>query len=239
MKFTTLTYNLLFSNALKNIKELLAQNQPDLILLQEMATDDVHINTIKNLGYQLADFSNSFMRGKHIYGVATFYKPSVFSLKNSHIFNLPNSFYSVILFFIKNRRLPRTILKNEFVCKKTNRTLATYNIHLTPLATNSLRIKQLLNTFEDLQIAKQDAIVIAGDFNYPYGRKKFEEILSKYGLSEATNNLYHTFERKLLGRVILRLKDDYVLYKHLKLLKNEKIQINHSDHFPILTVFDL
>lgn len=239
MKFTLLTYNLLYNTASKEIGPVLSAHKPDIICFQEIVTDEANLKLIQSYGYRLADFSNSFMRSRQIYGVATFYRPDVFALKHSRSFNLPSSLYQILTFILHAKRNPRTVLKNEFVSKTGGKKLITYNIHLTPVATNSHRQKQILNTFEDLHIGKKDAIVVAGDFNYPYGRKKFEEILKTYELKEATDNIFYTLERRILKLFSIKWKLDYVLYnKNIKLISNKRIDIRHSDHFPILTSFE-
>lgn len=238
MKFTTLTYNLYYNSAGAHIEEVLKAHNPDIVFFQEILTDEHSLQRIQRLGYRLADFSNSFMRGSRIFGVATFYKPSMFSLVNSEIFSLPSSIYQFLTYIVRNKKYPRTVLKNEFVFKENGRKFTTYNIHLTPVATNGLRMKQIYNTFSDLDLSSKDAVVIAGDFNYPYGRRKFESMIDDYGLKEATNNVYFTHERRILGLFSIRLKLDYILYKNLELTLNEKIQLKHSDHYPILTRFD-
>lgn len=237
MKFTTLTYNLYYNSAGKHIEEVLREHNPDIVFFQEILTDEQSLQRIQRLGYRLADFSNSFMRGSRIFGVATFYKPTLFSLENSEIFSLPSSLYQFLTYIVKNKKYPRTVLKNEFVIKSNGHRFDTYNIHLTPVATNGLRMKQIYNTFSDLDLSSKDAVLIAGDFNYPYGRKKFESMIGDYGLKEATNNVYFTHERHVLGLFTIRLKLDYILYKNLDLLSNRKIEIKHSDHFPILAEF--
>jgi endonuclease/exonuclease/phosphatase (EEP) superfamily protein YafD len=114
-----------------------------------------------------------------------------------------------------------------------------YNIHLTPIATNQLRIRQINNTFGDLNLNNKNAIIIAGDFNYPYGRRRFEQEIHKYNLKEATNNLNFTMEKRILNRISVKLKLDYVLYKKLKCVSNEKLLIYRSDHFPVLSTFKI
>lgn len=237
MKFTTLTYNLYYNSAGTHVEEVLKTHDPDIIFLQEILTDEQSLARIQRLGYRLADFSNSFMRGARIFGVATFYKPTLFSLVNSEIFSLPSSLYQFLTYIVKNKKYPRTVLKNEFVFKENGLKFATYNIHLTPVATNGLRMKQIYNTFSDLDLSSRDAVVIAGDFNYPYGRKKFESMIADYGFKEATSNVYYTHERRILGLFSIRLKLDYILYKNLELVSNSKIELSHSDHFPIWTEF--
>ncbi|MBI1863308.1 endonuclease/exonuclease/phosphatase family protein [Candidatus Microgenomates bacterium] len=239
MKLTTLTYNLLYNKAAMHVESVLKEQDPDIIFFQEILTDEQSLERIQRLGYRLADFSNSFVRGTRIFGVATFYKPTVVSLTNSHIFSLPSSLYQFLTYIVKNKKYPRTVLKNEFVIKETGQKITTYNIHLTPVATNGLRMKQIYSTFSDLDLQSKEAVLIAGDFNYPYGRKRFESMIADYGLDEATSNVYFTHERRILGLFSIRLKLDYILFKNMKLSSNQKIELKHSDHYPILSKFEV
>lgn len=230
---------MLYNKATEHVEQVLKEHDPDIVFFQEILTDEQNLKRIQDLGYRLADFSNSFMRGTRIFGVATFYKHSVFSLTNSHIFSLPSSLYQFLTYIVRNKKYPRTVLKNEFVCRENGQKIATYNIHLTPVATNGLRMKQIYNTFSDLDLSSQDSVLIAGDFNYPYGRKKFESMIADYGLKEATSNVFFTHERKILGLFSIKLKLDYILFKNLKLVSNNKIDLKHSDHYPICTTFEI
>ncbi len=239
MKYRFLTYNLHYNKASREIGPVLAKYKPDIVFLQELATDELSLTSIMKHGYELADFSNSFVRANQVYGVATFYKSATFTLKNSKSFNLPSSLYQMVTFLLKNRRNPRTVLRSDFTAKKTGQTISTYNIHFTPIATNALRIKQLNNTLSDVAASQKEPLVIAGDFNYPYGRRKLEEILHTFHLKEATNNIYFTHQHKfLIKRFTLKWKLDYVFYRNLKLISNQKIDVNHSDHFPLLSEFE-
>ena len=103
--------------------------------------------------------------------------------------------------------------------------------------TRSNQIQELLN---NLDLSKNDKIIIAGDFNYPYRRKKFEELISHYDLKEATNNiLFTSYAIGILSFFRLQLKADYVLYKNLEHIHTEKIETNYSDHFPIYSKFQI
>jgi endonuclease/exonuclease/phosphatase family metal-dependent hydrolase len=237
MKFTLLTYNLHYNQASAEVDHVLRRYKPDLICFQEIITNDENLSLIEECGYRLADFSNSFIRGSKVFGVATFYRTEKFRLKHSRSFSLPSSLYQMITYILHARHNPRTVLKNEFLCVENNKRLITYNIHLTPVATNSHRQKQIVNTLDDLHLGNtKDAIVVAGDFNYPYGRKKFEEIVAKYGLKEATNNVLFTLERSVLKLFSIKLKLDYVLYNgNLSVISNKRIDVRDSDHYPLLT----
>ena len=237
MNYTTLTYNLHYNKASQELRSVLVENDPDLVFLQELATDEESMKVIMGAGYELADFSNSFVKGKKIFGVATFYKTSLFTVQNTKSFNLQSSVIQIITFLLKNRTNPRTVLRTDFLVKKTKTPLCTYNIHFSPIATNSLRIKQLKNTLDDLVVSAKSPLIIAGDFNYPYGRRKLEEILKKYHLEESTNNLFFTSRQTFFKRFAIKLKLDYVFYRNLSLVSNKRVEVFHSDHFPILSEF--
>jgi len=240
MEFSLLTYNLKLNRAADTIKELVKKYLPDMVCFQEIAITESNFELIENLGYNLADYSNSFLRRGNIYGVTTFYKSKTFSMIRSNSFNLPTNFYQIISFILHGNKNPRTVLKNEFIYKKSNKHLTLYNIHLSPFATNQLRTKQIKNTFSDMSLDDNGAIIIAGDFNFPYGRKRFENLISQYKLKEATNNINFTLEKRIIKNITIKLKLDYVLYKKINVLSNKKIiGFNKSDHFPILSTFSL
>ncbi|MFH1827128.1 MAG: endonuclease/exonuclease/phosphatase family protein [bacterium] len=240
MKFSVLTYNLKFNKAAETIKELLLKYLPDIVCFQEIAITDSSFELIENLGYRLADYSNSFIRRKEVFGVTTFYNSKAFSPIKSNSFNLPTNFYQIVSFFLHGNKNPRTVLKNELIHKKSKKHITLYNIHLSPFATNNLRTRQIKNTFEDMSLDKSEAVIIAGDFNFPYGRKRFENLISEHKLKEATSNINFTLEKRIVKNITIKLKLDYVLYKKLKLLSNKKISnFNKSDHFPILSVFNV
>lgn len=229
----------MLNRAINEIGRILYKFKPDVLCLQEIDTSDENLKKVEKHKYQLADFSNSFIRSKKIYGVTTFYNPSSCQLISSRSFNLPTNLYQVISFIMHRNRNPRTVLKNEFMVKKNGKRIAVYNIHLTPASTNSLRIKQIQNTLDDLSLDKNIATVLAGDFNYPYGRRKFELLIKKYELQEATTNINFTLERKILKKISLKLKLDYVLYKNLFVKETKRLDIKLSDHYPIYSVFEL
>jgi endonuclease/exonuclease/phosphatase family metal-dependent hydrolase len=238
MALSLLSYNLLYNKAKDNIDKLLTAHRPDILCLQEISTLELNLKSIERFGYRLADYSNSFIKRGDILGVATFFKPSKFTFDNSLSFDLPRSFYEFVRFVINTNHGKRTVLKTEFRYKKSSKRITVYNLHLPPFATNNIRDRQIRSTFEDLELSKKKPVIIAGDFNYPYGRRKFELMIKKHGLSEATNNVYFTMETNFLRVFPVRLKLDYILYKNIRLKTTNKIPLRHSDHYPILSTFD-
>ncbi len=233
MDIKVLTYNLHYNKALPKVDTLLVGGKPDVIFLQEVRHDTAHLQTIERLGYELADFSVSFRHGTRVYGVATFYNPKTLALRSTQTFSLPSSLYQHLFFIAHLKKSPRTVLKSVFQTKQKLQ-LITYNIHLTPVALNGLRMKQIYNTFEDLHLHTDQAVIIAGDFNYPYGRRKLESVLEEYELREATQNITHTHEHNILNIAKIPLKLDYIFYKNLTLVETKKLDVKHSDHYPIL-----
>lgn len=239
MTISILTYNVLFNSAVSSFENILNFCRPDIVCLQEIETDEANLRLIEKHGYKLADFSNSFIKFGKVFGLATFYNPDTLEYKDSASLTLPRSYYEFFLVLLRGGNNPRTVLKTEFATKKTGKKITNYNLHLSAWGTNGIRVKQIRTTLEDLHIDKQSAIIIAGDFNYPYQRKKFQELIEEYSLSEATTNMYTTFEGKWFEIFPMKLKLDYILFKNIQLIKTEKVPFRDSDHFPILSEFEV
>lgn len=239
MNFSLLTYNVLFNKASIELQEIFKISRPDIFCLQEVETDDSNLNKLEEFGYKLADFSNSFIKFGRIFGVATYYDPAKFEFIESKSIKLPFTIYEIILIILKGGNKPRTVLRTDFIDKKSKKKFTVYNLHYSVLATNQGRNKQMRETLNNIDPGDSRPIIVAGDFNYPYGRKKFEEIFKVYGFKEATNNLFFTLETKLFGLFSIKLKDDYVLYRKIKLVKTKRISYKKSDHYPITAEFDL
>lgn len=239
MNISLLSYNVLFNSAFVTFEKVLSVCRPDIICVQEIDTNELNLKNIEKFGYKLADFSNSFIKFGNVYGLATFYNPETLEFVDSTSLTLPRSYWEIFLVLLRRGSSPRTVLKTEFVMKKNRKRLVTYNVHLTAKSSNGIRVKQIKTTLEDIDINNSDPLIIAGDFNYPYQRKQFEEIIQQYGLKEATNNIYTTYEGKWMKLLPVKLKLDYILYKNTELESTEKIPFRDSDHFPILSKFIL
>ncbi len=265
MVFSVFTYNVLFNQGYVELEHILCKVKADILCLQEIETNEFNLKKLELSGYKLADYSNSFIRLGKIYGVATFYNPQSFHHVKSSFISLPQSFYELFLSLIRGVNKPRTVLRTDFIHKLDNKKITTYNVHLTPTGANGARIKQLKETLSDLTIALKHPVVIAGDFNYPFGRRKLEEVTRKYHFKEATSNLRYTYslskkENELdykhfnfLQKVLItvtnsrifkkllsgRYKLDYIFYRGVKLVKTERIDIVAlSDHYPIISYFN-
>ncbi len=262
MKFSILTYNVLFNKAFLKLEGLLNLYQPDIVCLQEVDTNEANLSKLESLKYKLADYSNSFIKFDTIYGVATYFNSQRFDFHASDAFFLPRSLYesaSKLINIFKGENKPRTVLRVDLLDKSSKKQLLIFNVHLSAYASNGARLKNLKQALEPPSVKTGKPTIIAGDFNYyPYGRKRFEEFMLEYDLKEATINIPYTMKyssvRKLgrsnlLQKLSMRLhellfdvnnvKFDYIFYKNLKIIKTDRIDNNQSDHYPILSTFEL
>ncbi len=238
MNLSILSYNLEFNKALESIDKVLVKTKPDILCLQEMETTEDNLALLRNYGYSLADFSNSFIKYGRVWGQATFYNKKTVQFISSVTLNLPRSYYEVILRILRGVNEPRTVLKTEFLRKNSQTSFVIYNVHLSSYqATNRTRARQITKMLDDLDLHIKNPVIITGDFNYPYGRKRFEKLIAEYNLKEATNNLYYTSIFRLLKILPFKFKVDYILYRDLKLRKTVRVPVTSSDHFPILSMF--
>ncbi|MBI3619649.1 endonuclease/exonuclease/phosphatase family protein [Candidatus Roizmanbacteria bacterium] len=241
MKIGLITYNVLFDKASLSLDSSLSPYRPDILCLQEVETKEQSLNRITNQRYRLANFSNSFIKFGKVYGLATYYNQEILTFVSSETFDLPRSVIEGLLVILRGGNNPRSVLKTDFKVKDTTQKLTVYNIHLSPWGSNGVRIKQLTETLDSLDLTKYNdtAIIVTGDFNFSYRRRKLEEIIHRYELKEATANIFYTFESTFLRFIPLRWKLDYILYKNITWLTTKALPIHFSDHYPIFAEFQL
>lgn len=260
MKFSLLTYNIFFNKAFPQLPAILDKYKPDMICLQEIDTKEENLKQLEKLGYRLADYANCFFEFGKIWGVATYYNQEKFEFVNSKPIPLINGVYEIIKIIMRlfrNKGLRRTILKTNLKVKSINKNIALYNIHLSAISLNNLRMKQLnMIDFDDFE--QKGSIIITGDFNFPVQRKKLEKIMNQYQLKEATNKLFYTvkypnsnqpwswygFLYRLYSKIVKKLwtdqvKLDYIFYRGLKNTSTKRLNDSYSDHFPIIAQFEI
>lgn len=261
MKFSLLTYNVLFNKAFLKLEDVLKEHTPDIVCLQEVETNESNLQRLENDNYELADYSNSFIKFGKIYGVATYFNKKKFKFSRSNTFTLPRSLYEMgwmVLNFLQGRTEQRTILLTNLKLIKGAHMITIFNVHLSAIATNGARLKHLQHTLRPPHAKTVEPVIVAGDFNYyPYRRKKFEDLMLHYGLKEATTNISYTMEydsvrevggNTLFQKLTMRLhellfaaknvKFDYIFYKDLNLQATERLLNKNSDHFPVLSHFE-
>ncbi len=256
MQFSLLTYNTLLNDAQKGLHSIFKKYNPDLVCLQEIDTNEQNIEKIEKLGYELADYSNGFIKFGKVYGVATFMKTLTGKCIDSKSITLPRGLGEAIAFILrifKTQKKDRTVLKTEFELGSTKQKISVYNIHLSAHGSNGIRIKQLERTLSDIKRVNEDPTILVGDFNYPFGRKKLEELMQSHGFAEATNTIAFTTDGKLIHyaffeKILMKIfqfiigkenKLDYIFYKNCKALSTIRIDAPLSDHFPLLAKFEV
>ncbi len=261
MEFSVLIYNTLFNRGFENIGAITSKYAPDFLCLQEVDTSDDNLNKIRQYGYELADYANSFIKFDKVYGAATFYNANKFRFLSSDSFdistNISEWFYTLVqLIFGINK--PKTVLRTDFVDRSMGKKVTLCNMHLIVIASNALRVNHINKALKWLRLPKGSGLVVGGDFNYlPYQRKRLEKTMKRYGLTEATKNVHQTIEFSQSGKkekmnifqaffikqidkfFAHHMKNDYVFYKNLRLRKNQRLEVRYSDHFPILSVFKI
>lgn len=261
MNLSLLTYNTLFNNGVNKLGEVINFYHPDIICLQEALTDDKSIQKIEKYGYKIADYSNSFVKFRKIFGVITFYNPVTITYKDSFELNLGTNigeYFFYIFRVILGYNQPKTILETNFIHKLTKKKISICNVHLYVIGSNELRIKHINNVLKSINFSEKKQLIIAGDFNYfPYKRRRLEKMMAKYDLKEATANIkqtmkftrdgkfekYNLFQRLTLPFInkffVKQIKTDYSFYRGLKLIKTERIESHSSDHYPIISIFKI
>ena len=256
MQFSVLTYNTLLNDAQKGLHLIFKKYSPDLVCLQEIDTNERNIEKIEKLGYELADYSNGFIKFGSVYGVATFIKKGRGVCIDSKSITLPRGLGEALAFILrifKTKKKDRTVLKTEFNLVDNDQKVIIYNIHLSAHGSNGIRIKQLERTLTDIAKTSTIPTILVGDFNYPFGRKKLEEVMTAHGFLEATNAISFTTDGKLLYYTLIEKflmkifqffigkenKLDYIFYKNCKPLSTIRINASYSDHFPLLAKFEI
>ncbi len=260
MKLSLLTYNTLFNNAADKIGPVINKYHPDIICLQEVLTNDENIKKIEKLGFKIADYANSFVKFRKIFGVMTFFNQKTLIYRDSTTLNVGTNIgeyffylFQVIFGFSK----PKTILRSNFVHKSTKKKVAICNVHLYVIGSNEQRIRHINNALKSINLSKNEPLIIVGDFNYfPYKRKGLEKMMAKYNLHEATANIRQTikftsdgkfekfnlFQRlgiSFINKFMTKLKTDYSFYRGLNHIKTERIELQTSDHYPIISTFKI
>ncbi|GAB4219183.1 MAG: hypothetical protein Fur009_4030 [Candidatus Microgenomates bacterium] len=264
MKFSLLTYNTLFNHGINEIDFIFKKFSPDIVCFQELLIDEKNIKKIEDYGYSLAEYHNSFIKLGKIYGIATFYKKKLFKLDLNEfvdpINNISEYFFNLIKVFLDNKIQPKSVLKTVLTEKKSRKKIEIFNIHLFFIGSNQARvstIKKFLSQNLNKKNSKNQSMIICGDFNYyPMQRKKLEKMMKNLGFKEATKNICQTInpykkyvknKYVFLQKLIMpffkffakTFKIDYIFYNNLKNIKTIRIENRFSDHYPILSFFEI
>ena len=261
MDFSILTYNTLFNKAFMKLGHIIKEHSPDILCLQEVDISEGNLKSIKQYGYEMADYSGTFIKFGKAFGVATYYNPKKFGLTNTNSLKISSNLLE-LLYTIPQMILginkPKSVLRTDFISKINGKKIVICNSHLIVIASNSVRVKHISNALDSLNISPKMPLIIAGDFNYlPYQRKKLDDIMKKYYLTESTKNIRQTVDFTPKGKkedfsfiqgFLIReinhffgnqMKNDYIYHRGVKLIKTNRIEVRYSDHFPIISFFKI
>ena len=261
MNFSVLTYNTLFNKAFLQLKTIIDKNHPDILCLQEVDISPDNLKNLNKYGYQLADYSGTFIKFGRAFGVATYYNPQKFKFINSNSLkissNLSELFYTIPQFILGINKL-KTVLQTDFISKVNNKKIVICNSHLIVIASNKVRVNHIDEALTSLNISNKIPLIIVGDFNYlPYQRKRLDNIMAKFNLKEATKNIMQTvdfssngkkedfsflqgfFIRKINHFFGNQMKNDYIYHRGVRLFKTDRIEVRFSDHYPLISNFKI
>ena len=261
MVFSVLTYNTLFNKAFLRLETIINKSHPDILCLQEVDISTKNLKSLDKFGYKLADYSGTFIKFGKAFGVATFYNSKKFKFVNSFSLKIGSNLFELLYKIpqlIIGVSKPKTILRTDFISKVNKIKIIVCNSHLIVLASNSVRIRHINKALSSLKISPKISLVVTGDFNYlPYHRKRLDNIMKKYNLIEATKDIRQTVdfspegkkeEFSFLQNFFIRrishffgnqMKNDYIYYRGIKLTKTERIEVRFSDHYPIISTFEI
>ncbi len=199
-----------------NLKEIIETNNPDLIcLLETNKTWSKALNLKKTY-----PFNFEILR-EDDFGISVYskYKLGDRAISDFGV-NLNPAYYNFVE--VAGRKIYFALLHAQ-----------------PPLSNESLfQNKLLLRRLSSLIRFEDDSIIVLGDFNatpYSFFYRKFVE-WTKLKDAFHGRGLIMTWNAKI---PLLRINIDHVLYKNIKLLSAKKLQAFGSDHYPILSDFDL
>ncbi|KXK08576.1 MAG: hypothetical protein UZ21_OP11001000566 [Microgenomates bacterium OLB22] len=194
-KIRVLTTNLFFNSDREHLSDLVAQEQPDIIALQEFCTTETELKKLEELeGYVVAGFSHNYIKKNIPYGICTLYRSIDIKVKKHVEGRLAIGLSEFFIMLFRGRK-SRSVMHTIF--ERGGKEFSFVNVHLSPYGSNAIRKKQLSLILEKYCKGTRSTI-IAGDFNFPYRRLQLEELLTQYHFKEATEGIRHTFVKKVV-----------------------------------------
>lgn len=240
MKLKLLTYNLLYGFALPDAKKLIEEEKPDIICVQELPTDKKKLMYLAKPPYELACWTNSFVKFWSLFGIAVYLNKETCSLIDNQDCSLPESTYDFWVYLSQGLNITRRFSESKILFKPSNKEFYLYNTHLTHLSFAEHRLTQIQRIFEDMEasVDKKTPVLITGDLNLYNGKPELERMMTKFNLKEATSNLAYTFQHRVLFWT-WKTKLDYIMYRNLEVVSTKRFDKGSSDHHPVMSEFEL
>lgn len=214
-----LSYNIHFGRKTKEVLTWLAQENFDIMCLQEFP--EKYLSLLKEL-FPLHNYEFvTSIRWDKTYGQVTLFRKDNMQLLSSKKFLVSNNAIKRLLMgYGENRHA----LLTRFVYNKKQFCLI--NAHLTPIALNKRRILELERILKEIV---DEPVIILGDLNYTslLPREKLFLFMESHSFEHATKGI---LTHKLLG---VRQQLDYIFTRNIKLKNVMVLEKTYSDHKPL------
>lgn len=213
-----ISYNLRKHRAARELEELVAQHEPDILCLQEC---DVSVLPDDIGGLVLADAT----QGNRL-GLAVYYRANTFELKAIRTFGLKKSLHDRMLKPAHERVLGVRLRDID-----TGRELIVASFHAAPLtALNSLRRNQIRTALTELEsMGRGQPVLMVGDYNYPVFKENLGQTVRDHGYTlTLSDDRTYTRYRVFKGHY------DFATSNGFTIDSIQTLPQKSSDHRPIL-----
>ena len=212
------SYNLLKNTATPELGALVAENDLDILCLQEVASE--------GLPTQIGDLVLADATKSNRLGLAIFYRKSRFTAHETKSFALKKSLHDLVLSPAHER-----LIATRMTDAVTGRDIVVASFHAAPLtATNSLRRNQINAAHEALKgLGENLPHLMVGDFNYPLFQNGLTTKLGKsgYDLTLSDRVTYTRYK-------VFRGHFDFATSAGMKISSVRTLKRGKSDHLPII-----
>lgn len=215
-----LSYNLKFHTAYAEVAELVTKHNPDFVCLQECFADALH-DSLDELRLAAKTSTGEL-------GLALYCRNPRFVLVKSSSYPLPLSLYERVRPEVRER-----LLIVELKDTATGAPVFIGILHATHLvATNQLRRRQIRYALGELNALSADApVILVGDYNYPFFRRKLRRFVHRHGYQLAMNS-GHTFKNDFfMGNF------DFASVTNVENARINALPYGASDHAPVILQF--
>lgn len=213
-----MSYNLRKNSASGELEDLAANNDLDVLCLQECDTEDLPAEV------GLLHLADSTKRNR--LGLAVYYRRDRFTARSTKAFALKKSLHDRILAPAHER-----LIGTRLVDDASGRELVVASFHAAPLtALNSLRRNQINAAHRELQTLGEGLpILMVGDYNYPFFTKNLGLHVreSGYDLTLSDQRTYTRY-KYFTGHF------DFATSVGLDITSVETLPGGDSDHMPII-----
>lgn len=223
------SYNLWWHKAYHEVAELVDDQSPDIVCLQECYPHDLKksVQGLKLAGsHKYAHHQNKslIVPAWENAGMAIYYNPGRLKLVSLERFELPLPW--------QERNGGRIFQLAHFKILATGRVVVVANIHLSALwAPNRARRKQLQEIIQGITEQSDTLpIILAGDFNYPFVARRLHALMKAEGFTECGT---HVSMPTHLSKVVKGKFDRIFISNDLEEQDYAILPFGLSDHAPI------